>query len=71
VFLLKYNKINHITGNLVCSYCFSKILDEEDTSPPVSSFFDGMSADIRIKQKSWRLKREMVKKNAKPENMKF
>jgi len=55
-------------GNLCC---FSKILDEEDSSPPVSSFFDGISADIRIKQKSMKLKREMEKRKKERDARKY
>jgi hypothetical protein len=46
-------------------------LDEEDTSPPVSSFFDGISADIRIKQKSMKLKREMEKRKKERDARKY
>jgi hypothetical protein len=58
-------------GNLVCSYCFSKILDDEASSPPVSSFFDRISADIRIKQKSMKLKREMEHRKKERETRKY
>jgi hypothetical protein len=49
-------------GNLVCSYCLSKFLEDDQPSPPTSSFFDGISADIRIKHKSMKLKKEMEKR---------
>ncbi len=58
-------------GNLVCSYCFSKILDDEDASPPTSSLFDGISADIRINQKSRKLKKEMEKRKKERESRKY
>lgn len=58
-------------GNLVCSYCFSKILTDEEETPPISSMFDGIAADIRIKQKSMKLKKEIAKREKERKARKY